>query len=153
MKSVPGSEAWLAEVLAEFDCQTGTTHRATRGELLELVAAIGVPESLRPKIEKIPFGKGIAGVAAARREPVELCNLQQDLGGVARDKARQTQVAGSLAVPVLAADGERVLGTLGIGKQVPHVFGAAERQALADRAAELADHWEPEPGSRQERRH
>lgn len=131
---------WLAGVLADFSCQTGTLHRAD-GEFLDLVAHIGVPEMLIPKISRIPFGKGIAGAAAERREPVELCNLQQDLGGVARPDARQTEVSGSLAVPVFSPDGGRVLGTLGIGMVAPHDFTVEEKSRLAGIAAEVGRHW------------
>ena len=131
---------WLAGVLADFSCQTGTLHRAD-GEFLDLVAHIGIPEMLIPKISRIPFGKGIAGAAAERREPVELCNLQQDLGGVARPDARQTQVSGSLAVPVFSTDGAKVLGTLGIGMMAPHDFTDDEKARLAGVAAEVGRHW------------
>ena len=84
------------------------------------------------KISRIPFGKGIAGVAAATREPVELCNLQQDLGGVAKEDARKTGVAGSLAVPVFSEDGATVIGTLGVGKVVPYDFSDVEKARLAE---------------------
>jgi L-methionine (R)-S-oxide reductase len=120
----------LRAAMAEFGCQTGTLHRA-EGEWLHLVAYAGVPEFLLEKISKIPFGKGIAGVAAATREPVELCNLQQDLGGVAKEDARKTGVSGSLAVPILAEDGV-VLGTLGVGKTEPYDFSDVEKARLAE---------------------
>lgn len=123
----------LREAMEEFGCQTGTLHRA-EGEWLHLVACAGVPEFLMDKISTIPFGKGIAGVAAATREPVELCNLQQDLGGVAKEDARKTGVSGSLAVPVFSEDGETVMGTLGVGKVVPYEFSDAEKGRLAELA-------------------
>lgn len=132
--------AWLADVLAAFGCQTGTLHRAD-GDFLDLVAHLGVPEFLLPKISRIPFGKGIAGAAAERREPVELCNLQQDLGGVARPDARETKVAGSLAVPVFSPDGSRVLGTLGVGMREPHDFSDGEKSRLAAIAADVGRKW------------
>jgi len=114
----------------EFGCQTGTFHRA-EGELLHLVAYAGVPEFLLDKISKIPFGKGIAGVAAETKGPVELCNLQQDLGGVAKEDARKTGVSGSLAVPILDKDG-KVIGTLGVGKVEPYDFSDAEKKRLSE---------------------
>ena len=73
-----------------------------------IVAHLGIPEALMPVIQTIPVGKGIAGAAAERREPVELCNLQTDTSGVAKPGAKQTQVQGSLAVPVL--EGDRLAG-------------------------------------------
>ena len=81
----------------------------------------------------------IAGAAAATREPVELCNLQQDLGGVARPDARQTKVSGSLAVPIFSTDGSAVLGVLGIGMQDPHDFSDEEIQRLAHFAKILCE--------------
>jgi signal transduction protein with GAF and PtsI domain len=134
------AEGWLGEVMGGFGCGTGTLHKAD-GEWLDLVVAIGVPESWMPMISRIPFGKGIAGAAAASREPVELCNLQEDLGGVAKEGARQTLVAGSLAVPVFSTDGSEVLGTLGIGKREPHDFSDDEKAELARRAGEVAVAW------------
>ncbi len=124
------ADAKLRDAMEEFGCQTGTLHRA-EGEWLMLVSHEGVPEFLIEKISKIPFGKGIAGVAAETKGPVELCNLQQDLGGVAKEDARKTGVAGSLAVPILSGDGT-VLGTLGVGKVLPHEFSEGEKARLAE---------------------
>ena len=123
-------EQALRQTMAEFGCQTGTLHRA-EGAWLHLVAMAGVPEFLFEKISLIPFGKGIAGVAAETKAPVELCNLQQDLGGVAKEDARKTGVSGSLAVPILSDDG-MVLGTLGVGKTEPYEFSEAEKARLAE---------------------
>lgn len=129
----------LSSILENFHCQTGTIHRtAEDGETLLLVSQIGVPPGLIDKISTIPFGKGIAGAAASRREPVELCNLQQDLGGVAKEGARQTGVAGSIAVPILSAVTAEVIGTLGIGKFTPYEFSDAEKVRLATIASEIA---------------
>lgn len=134
-------EAWLRGVLEAFGCQTGTLHRAD-GEWLDLVAAVGVPTGLMPVISRIPFGKGIAGAAAETRQPVELCNLQKDLGGVAKEGARQTMVAGSLAVPVFSSEGGAVIGTLGIGMLKPHDFSDEEKLELAAVAKRVAEGWE-----------
>lgn len=142
MKDNSDWQPFLSGVLEKFGCQTGTIHRtADDGVTLALVCQIGVPEILMEKISSIPFGKGIAGAAAERREPVELCNLQQDLGGVAKPDARQTGVAGSIAIPIFASDSPRVIGTLGIGKYVSYEFTAAEKQALASIAQEIAGHF------------
>jgi putative methionine-R-sulfoxide reductase with GAF domain len=100
------------------------------------VAHQGIPEVLMPVVQSIPIGKGIAGAAAQTRQPVEMCNLQTDTSGVAKPGAKQTQVQGSLAVPVL--DGERLCGTLGIGKMVPYEFSEEEKDRLLTIAAGLA---------------
>lgn len=129
----------LAAILAEFSCQTGTIHHTKPdGVTLELVSQIGVPEALLEKVSSIPFGKGIAGAAAEKKEPIELCNLQVDLGGVAKPAARATGVSGSIAVPVLDADSGKVLGTIGIGKFEPYEFTAPEKVRLGEIAADYA---------------
>jgi len=126
----PDWTAVLARVLANFGCVTGTVHRTDPATgLLMLVTQYGIPPHvlpmLLPKIDNIPFGKGIAGCAAQRKEAVQLCNLQEDLGGVAKPDAQKTNVQGALAVPVVGADG-KVIGVLGIGKMQPYDFTDAE---------------------------
>ncbi|MEZ7957281.1 MAG: GAF domain-containing protein [Rubritalea sp.] len=123
----------LKLVMDEFTCVTGTIHKTEQGgDLLLLVSHAGVPDFIIEKISTIPFGKGIAVVAAETKQPVELCNLQQDLGGVAKEDARKTGVSGSLAVPILSEDGLKVLGTLGIGKVEPYDFSVAEKVRLTE---------------------
>jgi putative methionine-R-sulfoxide reductase with GAF domain len=90
---------------------------------------------LLPKIDNIPFGKGIAGCAAQRKEAVQLCNLQEDLGGVAKPDAQKTNVQGALAVPIVGSDG-KVVGVLGIGKMQPYEFNDSEVADL-NQVAEL----------------
>lgn len=146
--SHPGTcDALLKSILHDFGCQTGTLHRVSGNpEILSLVCQIGVPESLMDKISSIPIGKGIAGAAAERKEPVELCNLQEDLGGVARVDARKTGVSGSIAVPVFKPGTDQVIGTLGIGKYAPYEFSGEEKQRLAGIAADLAGQFSDIPG-------
>lgn len=142
---MPTQNTWeplLSQILVEFKCQTGTLHRTQAdGQTLELLCQIGVPETLAPKISLIPFGKGIAGAAAEKREAVELCNLQQDLGGIAKPDARQTKVSGSLAVPMFDPATQQVIGTLGIGMMDPHDFSEQEKQRLAEHARQIAAKW------------
>jgi len=130
-------QAMLKAVIADFGCVTGTLHRFDpTDQHLKLVAQQGIPEVLMPVVQSIPIGKGIAGAAAQTRQPVEMCNLQTDTSGVAKPGAKQTQVQGSLAVPVL--EGDRLCGTLGIGKLVPYEFTSEEKDRLLQVAAEMA---------------
>ena len=131
---------FLSEVTAEFGCTTGTIHRLDPADgLLKLVAAQAIPPQLIPVISTIPVGKGIAGAAAERQEPVELCNLQTDTSGVAKPGAAQTQVQGSIAVPMMS--GSRLCGTLGIGKRVPYEFSAEEKDKLLAIARQAAEQF------------
>ncbi len=138
--NIPTESDWsslLGEILKEFQCVTGTLHRvsAASSEQLELLAQQGIPPFLLDKISLIPFGKGIAGCAAERREAVQMCNLQQDSSGIARPDAAQTKVEGALAVPLLM--GEKVVGVLGIGKMESYEFSHEETERLKEIAAKL----------------
>ncbi len=130
--------ASLDQILADFGCVTGTLHRFDPGsQQLVLLAQRGIPDALLEKVQTIPIGKGIAGAAAERREAVQLCNLQTDTSGVARPDAKQTQVSGSLAVPI--TDGDGVLrGVVGIGKREPYEFSESETAQLFEVGARLA---------------
>lgn len=115
----------LATVLDAFECVTGTIHLLSEeSQMLELVAQQGIPPVLLDKVSSIPIGKGIAGAAAQQQGPVQICNLQTDTSGVAKPDAKKTDVAGSVAVPIM--QGEVLRGTIGIGKTVPYDFTDAE---------------------------
>ena len=138
----PDWHAVLVQVLENFACVTGTIHRTDPSTgLLMLVTQHGIPPHvlpmLLPKIDNIPFGKGIAGCAAQRKEAVQLCNLQEDLGGVAKPDARKTNVQGALAVPIVGADG-KVIGVIGIGKMQPYEFNESEVADLSAVAGLIA---------------
>src|SRR5690554_2523191 len=119
----------LTDIIAAFDCSTGTIHTLNdESHLLELEAQQGIPDFLLPKMSRIPIGKGMAGIAAERRKPVEMCNLQTDESGVARPAARETKVEGSIAAPMLLEG--KLFGTLGIAKPVPYDFTEEENHSL-----------------------
>lgn len=119
----------LTTVIDQFDCTTGTLHFLNpETSLLTLQAQQGIPDFLLPKLSKIPIGKGMAGIAAERREPVEMCNLQTDDSGVARPAAKETKVEGSIAVPITFED--TLLGVFGIAKPVPYDFTKEETEDL-----------------------
>ena len=84
-------QAALREVISAFDCAVGTIHGLDAGTgMLTLRAHRGVPDAIMDKVRLIPIGKGMAGVAAARREPVQVCNLQTDDSGLAKPGAKVT---------------------------------------------------------------
>jgi putative methionine-R-sulfoxide reductase with GAF domain len=126
----------LMEVIDEFECTAGTIHRR-EGESLELLAAEAIPGEVRDRIESIPIGKGMAGLAADRREPVATCDLQVDEDGVAERGARATGLKGTVAVPMVADDGS-LEGVLGVGKREEYEFSTGEREALLEVASRIA---------------
>ncbi|MEZ5303416.1 MAG: GAF domain-containing protein [Verrucomicrobiales bacterium] len=139
-ESGPDWRAVLTEAARIMGCVTATLHRLDPSDgMLKTLALLGVPDELVPKIAVIPIGKGIAGLAAEKREPVQICNLQTDTTGRARPDAKKTEVAGSVAIPVELSTGA-LLGTIGVGKREPHDFTGAETEVLYAIAAEIAPH-------------
>jgi putative methionine-R-sulfoxide reductase with GAF domain len=119
----------LHTIVSTYNCTTGTLHFLERKtSLLKVQAFVGIPDFLVPKLSVIPVGKGMAGIAAERRVPVEMCNLQTDSSGVAKPAAKETKVEGSIAVPLLLND--TLYGVIGIGKQVPYDFTKNETKEL-----------------------
>ncbi len=115
----------LSTVISAFDCTTGTIHFLDeKSGLLKVQAHQGIPSFLIPKLSEIPIGKGMAGIAAERREAVEMCNLQTDDSGVARPAAKETKVEGSIAAPMMLNG--TLYGTLGIAKPIPYDFTKEE---------------------------
>lgn len=125
----------LAATIDHFGCQAGTVHRVEDG-VLKLVAHSGIPAAVAQIVATVPIGKGIAGLAAERREPITICNLQTDSSGQARPGAKATGMEGSLAVPAIA--GPHLRGVLGIAKAAPHDWTNAETNLLMAIAARMA---------------
>jgi L-methionine (R)-S-oxide reductase len=127
----------LEHMTRQFDCPVGTIHLLESSDgMLHLKAQRGLPPPVLDKVAVIPMGKGMAGIAAERREPVQVCNLQTDQSGVVRPGAKMTQMEGSLAAPML--DGERLCGVLGIAKPVAYDFTPAEQQLLLELGTRIA---------------
>jgi L-methionine (R)-S-oxide reductase len=129
----------LDDLLQHFQCSAGTIHLLAESGFLELTAQRGLPEFVVAKITTIPVGKGMAGIAAERREPVQVCNLQTDTSGVVRPGARDTKMEGSVAAPMIGTDGA-LKGTLGVAKPVPYDFTPDECDLLMKVGAQIAAH-------------
>src|SRR5690554_959440 len=126
---LPDWQKLMSEVIIAFGCSTGTIHILDKSSnLLQLKAQQGIPEFLLTKMSEIPIGKGMAGIAAERKQPVEMCNLQTDNSGVARPAARETKVEGSIVVPMIWNG--TLYGTLGVAKPVPYDFTPSEISSL-----------------------
>jgi L-methionine (R)-S-oxide reductase len=124
-------EQTLRNILAQFNSETGTIHRLHEPtQLLRLIAQVGLPPQLLDMVTIIPVGKGIAGQVVAQGKPVTICNLQTDASGVAKPGAKQTGVGGALCVPIY--NGDKIVGTLGIGTKREHEYTVAETQVLVE---------------------
>ena len=131
-------EKTLRDTLAQFNSETGTIHKLHEPtQLLRLVAQVGLPPQLLDVVSIIPVGKGIAGVCAQKNQPVTICNLQTDSSGVAKPAAKQTGVGGALCVPI--RDGNKLIGTLGIGTRREYEYTAAEINSLQEIGRRVAE--------------
>ncbi len=134
-------DTWLGPVLDDllhhFQCSAGTIHLLHESGFLDLVAQRGIPEIVLTKIERIPVGKGMAGIAVERRKAIQVCNLQTDMSDVVRPGARDTKMEGSVAAPMISADGA-LKGALGIAKSVSYEFTPEESDLLVDVGALIA---------------
>ena len=127
-------DAVLAAAIAHFGCAAGTVHFLRDG-VLQLAASKNIPPQVVQIVATVPIGKGIAGLAAERREPVTICNLQTDTSGQARPGARATGMEGSLAVPMLT--GGDLRGVLGIAKAEAYNWTPEESGLLLAIASQL----------------
>lgn len=134
----PDWDVLLGLLLEHYDCPLGTVHlRDPATGLLELRAQRGLPPPVLDKVRSIPIGKGMAGIAAERKQPVQVCNLQTDESGVVRPGAKLTQMEGSVAAPML--HGSEVVGVLGVAKPVAYEFTAEQTELLMTVGRRLAD--------------
>ncbi len=101
----PAAQSWLEAFLARFGGVAGTVHRR-EGDQLFLVAAHHIPPPVLAITAVIPKGKGMAGLALARAQPVQTCNLQTDKTGDVRPGARAVNAQAAVALPVTDSTGE-----------------------------------------------
>ena len=130
-------QAQLEEIVRKFGADTGSIHLLEEGVLV-LKAQVGLPPTVAEIVAMVPVGKGMAGLAVERNEPVSSCNIQSDDTGNVNAGARQTGVNGAIVVPVRDAAGHAT-GALGVGTHHPYEFSAEETaQLLADGAKLLS---------------
>jgi L-methionine (R)-S-oxide reductase len=119
----------LALVIEDFHAESGTIHLMGEDGQLHLTAASkGIPPVVLDIVRVVPVGKGMAGLAAERAQPVTVCNLQTNTSGDARPGAKATGMEGAIVVPMFV--GERVAGTLGIANRHERTFTEEETSAL-----------------------
>ena len=122
-------------IVRDFGADTGTIH-VLEGGILLLRAEIGLPPPVVKIVERVPVGKGMAGLAAERNAPVSSCNIQTDGTGDVRPGAKATGVNGAIVVPIRDPQG-RARGALGIGVHREHEYTEAETERLLAEAAKI----------------
>jgi signal transduction protein with GAF and PtsI domain len=119
----------LDRILRRFAADSGTIHMLGDDGALHLKAASdGIPKVVLDAVRVIPVGKGMAGLAVERGQPINTCNLQTDTTGDVRPGARATGLQGSLVVPIMRDD--QAIGALGIASRHERTFTAEETSLL-----------------------
>ena len=78
----------------------------------------------KPACVRIPWGEGVCGTAAARRETILVPDVHEFPGHIACDPASRSE----LVVPLI--EGGRVLGVLDLDSPVPDRFDEADRAGV-----------------------
>ena len=132
----------LARVLEHFGADSGTIHLLEADGVLHLAAAsAGIPPIVLDTVREVPVGKGMAGLAVERRQPVNACNIQTDASGDVRPGAKATGLQGSIVVPMLR--GDLAVGALGIANHHERDFTDAEAALLLEIGGMLAHRRRP----------
>jgi len=131
----PAQQDWLEALIQQLGGVAGTVH-VQRGEDLYLTAAHNIPPPVLAAVAHVPHGKGMAGVAQVRKQPVQTCNLQTDETGNIRPGARAVNAQAAVALPVLDDSGA-VVAVVGIAWSRDGEIASAEEQAMMKLAAAL----------------
>ncbi len=139
-RSVRDELAWndaLGQILTRMNADSGTIHLLGDDGVLHLKAAsVGIPQVVLDTIRDVPVGKGMAGLAVERKQPVNACNIQTDASGDVRPGARATGLQGSVVVPLL--HGDNAIGALGVATRRERTFTGEEEELLLEIGRVLA---------------
>ena len=105
-------ETWLKTYLNGTGAVAGTVHLHVDGALA-LAAAVNIPPMVLDKVQQIPCGKGMAGMALQYNKPIQTCNLKGDETGHVKPGARAVDAKAAVAFPLHDADGS-VVAVVGI---------------------------------------
>ena len=128
MNTSPELDQWLQNFLTEYEGAAGTVHLFENGGL-RLASAINIPLQVQQVVAWVPNGKGMAGLALERKEPIQTCNLKDDSSGNVRPGAKAVNARAAVALPV--SDGAAgVRAVVGIAFPYELDFSKAELDSL-----------------------
>ncbi|HEY0543959.1 MAG TPA: hypothetical protein VGC91_01080 [Pyrinomonadaceae bacterium] len=128
-------QEWLELFISEQGGIAGTVH-VQRGEDLYLTAAHNIPPPVVAIVAHVPHGKGMAGLAQVKKNPVQTCNLQTDETGNIKPGAKAVDAQAAVALPVFD-DAGAVRAVVGIAWSQEGEIGSDEEQAMMKIAASL----------------
>jgi L-methionine (R)-S-oxide reductase len=128
-------QAFLESLLERIGAIAGTVHEQ-RGHDLYLTAAQNIPPPVVAIVAHVAHGKGMAGVAQVKKQPVQTCNLQTDDSGTIKPGAKAVGAQAAIALPVLRDDGE-VRAVVGVAWDHEGELGPEFEQSMMQLAAAL----------------
>lgn len=137
VSDAPDRQAWLEGFVSAAGGIAGTVHMSSPDGLeLSLAAAVRIPEPVKQIVAKVPRGKGMAGLALERDEPISTCNIKTDTTGQVRPGARAVDARAGVALPVHDAAG-KVRAVVGVAFTDEKALSESELADLARSAATL----------------
>jgi L-methionine (R)-S-oxide reductase len=121
-------KSWLSSYLHQTGAVAGTVHWRTDGGL-RLAAAVNIPPKVQELVAFVPTGKGMAGLALERGEPVQTCNLKEDNSGAVKPGAKAVNAQAAVAMPVRDAAGT-IVAVVGIAFMEEREIQGEELQRL-----------------------
>lgn len=135
MSIAPDLNAWLQDFVKDQRAAAGTVH-LFENDGLKLAAAVNIPPPVQQVVAWVPNGKGMAGLALQRKEPIQTCNLQEDRSGNVKPGAKAVNAQAAVALPVMNSGGE-VRAVVGIAYQDEREFTSADLENLTASASTL----------------
>jgi L-methionine (R)-S-oxide reductase len=128
----------LDDAIEFLKADSGTIHVKDPARLvLVLAASRNIPQPVLNTVSEVPWGKGMAGLAVERMQPVSVCNIQTTTSPDVRPGAVAAGVQGAMVVPMLKAG--QAVGAFGVGCDSDREFNAEETRWLLDFAGRLAE--------------
>jgi hypothetical protein len=131
----PQIEDWLRTFLAEQGAVSGTVH-LNDNDTLRLAAAVNIPEKVQQIVAIVPNGKGMAGLALMRGEPIHTCNLKEDASGSVKPGAKAVDAQAAVALPV-RNDAGHIDAVVGIAFTEERQWSEEQLRELTAAAAHL----------------
>jgi L-methionine (R)-S-oxide reductase len=128
-------ERWLRSFVQRNGGVAGTVHLRDSGDLA-LRAAVNIPPKVAEIVRAIPKGKGMAGLAWERDEPVHTCNLKSDTTGDVRPGAKAVDANAAVAIPIHDPTGA-IRGVVGIAYMGEREITESELEGLRKQAEAL----------------
>jgi hypothetical protein len=129
------TDAWLQAFIVDQGAVAGTVHFNENGTL-KLRSAINIPEKVRQVVAVVPNGKGMAGLALQRGEPIHTCNLKEDASGSVKPGAKAVDALAAVAIPVRDESGS-IYAVIGIAFNEQRSWSEEDLQRLSAAASAL----------------